>query len=786
MLLKANTRTQYFATGKETYLEVTKIGGETKSIRRPFDPYMYMLDLLYHGGIDVEPVKRKLLSTLEERDVLKVSFANTEDLKYSRGAGAVECEVPYDQRIAIDMGFKSKSDAPRHDAFDLEMESTRGGMFPNALYDRITAISYFGESIAECDTLFDMPEYEMLSRFVERVQQRNPDMLDSFFGSYADFPWLIQRCAVNNLKLSLGRDGSEPWVKTRTFQSGKNVGENRIIDINGRVHFDVWKEVNQDQTLFGIKNRQLKTVAKWMGIPVIEVDRADMAKLNQEQLRKYCLSDAHATYRLAQIYSRNLAALSDFLEITLDMTINRSPSHVANYIYMREFRKNGIITDKKNFERYPEFRNSEQKSAYQGALVTLFNPGLYEEKGGHIDANSMYPADMICFNYSPETLLETRIRPELQIDNWVQFVEPNEIRVYDKKLGVICCKIDLTHDSISRIKLTEMFDKRKIVKLALNTLKDAKGIFVDAIANIKGCKQNLSVTEIAAIAYLEEGCNEEVLNSIQWAIKVMMNSIPGYNGMGFASCGAFPIAAQICGLGRWEITEATNYVKSVGCLPIERDTDGLYYMGDDLSGEITRLIQNKIPDQYQREVIKFGFDTFDAGIFYDEKGYVLRDGNKLIMHGSGLKGRHLPKVTDWALERLVWAIFKHDDIPGVLNGIGADVRKDQVIGDFLMTIRMSKDPAQYASTNQYGKLVKIAKDADIDIRWGDEFQYLKTSDGFKPYAVVFGKPVKLDYDYYYERIANVLTRILQVTHGYTFSTVYAYLKGNKLLSAYLY
>jgi DNA polymerase elongation subunit (family B) len=424
------------------------------------------------------------------------------------------------------------------------------------------------------------------------------------------------------------------------------------------------------------------------------------------------------------------------------MTIDRSPSHIANYFYMREFKNQGIVADKKNADRYPEFYQ-EERSGYQGALVNLFLPGLHDEVPlMHIDFKSMYPANMICFNYSPESLLWTKIDPNCQLSDEVVF-NGNEVSVRDKYLGVITVKVDLSKESISKTMLKEFMADRAVIK------KDPK-------------------------------LNEQEKFSQQWAVKVIMNAIPGYNGMGYAKCGCFPIAAHITAEGRWEITNGTAHVQKEGGVPIERDTDGLYYLGEDMAEEVAEVIRGMIPTNFESEVINLSTDKYDAGIFYDEKGYILKEGQKIIYHGSGLKGRHLPKVCDSALEEVTQGIFKHDDVIGILNGLKPKVKRASM-EDFLMTVKMSKDPEKYSEKNQYGKLVAKAKAAGMEVRWGDEFQYLKTVEGgFEPFGAVFDKPYRIDYDYYLERIANVLVRPLKVTHGYIQKTVLAALKGGRI------
>ena len=81
---------------------------------------------------------------------------------------------------------------------------------------------------------------------------------------------------------------------------------------------------------------------------------------------------------------------------------------------------------------------------------------------------------------------------------------------------------------------------------------------------------------------------------------------------------------------------------------------------------------------------------------------------------------------------------------------------------------MSKEPDAYDRSNQYGNMVQKAKNCGINIRWGDEFQYLKTIEyGYMPLGALANKSYRIDYDYYIEHIASLLERPLRVTHNLT-------------------
>jgi len=746
MLLKVKTRTRK----AQTYLDVWHIGGQHSELKRPFDPYFYAPSNPYEH----EPAmlqQKILLSSLKSVMLFKLMFPNTYALRECRLEGAIESHVPYNQRVVIDKGLGYDSELPTFESFDLEMDTKRG-RFPDAAIDGITAASYEGENYAETKTIHDYPEYEIIHWLIDKIQERNPDVLCTYFGSFADWRWLSRRCVEHGIKLAVGRDGvSEPYYIKRTFKSGKKIGEDIIVDIVGRVHFDVWKEVAQDQTLFGIKNRKLKTVAKWFGIPVIEVDRSKIHELNAEELRAYCQSDSHATEELAKIYIRNLFPLGDYLELPFNMTVERSPSHPSNYFYMKRFRKLGIVADANNKMRYPQFAR-EGRKAYQGALINLFKAGVYFNIK-HLDFKGMYPTILIVYWYSPENIYDVHIHSGIKLKQWSASqgdffisskvdITGNKISVWDKYLGIITVKVDQSKGSVTRDELIKLRAWREDVRKDPTSRKVGHPAF-----------------------------------SQQWMIKVIMNAIPGYHGMGFARAGCYPIAAHTTGHGRFWIDKGTYFLfQQPDALLIERDTDGIYYLGEnDYAKDVEELVKNLIPKPFDPSYIKVSNDDYAAGIFYEDKGYVLKEkSGKLLFHGSGLKGRHIPNLCDKAAEIIVNGIFDEDDIVGLLNAYGRDLRTFAQ-EDFIMTTQLRKHPDSYSEKNQYGKLIAKCKNAGMVIRWGDELQYIKTTTGYLPMGIT--DDFNIDYQYYMGRVANVLTRLLNVSHGYSAKTILAYLKG---------
>jgi hypothetical protein len=142
MLLQLETKTN---PKEGSYLSVWRIGGAHKNLRRPFDPYYYSPYAISRAKI--EPIEKVLLSTLESEKVFKTMFPSVKELSHSRLPGIMEGDVPYDQRVAIDMDLSTQSALPSHDAFDLEFWG-----------EHITAAGYYGKDFAECKTHYEMDE----------------------------------------------------------------------------------------------------------------------------------------------------------------------------------------------------------------------------------------------------------------------------------------------------------------------------------------------------------------------------------------------------------------------------------------------------------------------------------------------------------------------------------------------------------------------------------------------------------------------------------------------------
>ncbi len=730
-----------------TVLDLWYVGGQHEFSERPFDPYLYSTIQIPKYTTTARMMTD--LATHKPLPMYKVGFPDTRQLlEHANPSYTTDDDVPYVQRVAIDEGFYCDSALPTHYAFDIE-----------TWRDNVQAIAIYGHGhgaySAGCNERVNI-------RFLnDEIQRLNPDILDSYWGSYFDVGKMETRANIHHIDLDWGRHEvssngvvdkrpQRPYIYKRNYSRGTKQGCENIVKLNGRLHFDVWKEVVADQTLSGIKDKRLRTVANWFKLsPTTLIDYENMDALSDKELGEACLSHAKSTWELCEMYLHRLYYFAESMGLPLNLLFERTPSHIPNYFYMRELEAQGWISRGSNEERYPQFFVYGRK-AYQGAIVRLYHAGdffdIYKD-----DFKSMYPTIMAVFNLSPETVELISVEHIACTGFETPEFNGQYLTIYDSKIGRITVKIATT-ESVTRKYIREWMRQRKVVKSKL----------------------------------LEDPHNPQ-LESWQYGLKVNLNTIYGYHGMRFSRYGCAPIAAIITAIGRWWLSVAVEYLKVHGCLLIESDTDGIYHKGKDYSADLTQLIRDLIPNHapYDDSFIKVDGEHFKAGIFYEEKSYILlQDNDEPLFHGSGLKGRQMPAIVDKASMEVAEAIFQKKDISHIIRHYVNLKPFEEDMSNFTMTIELHKDESDYNETTLYRKLIDTAKANGIEIEQGGEIRYVKTKDDFVPYPIP-RYVYNLDYKYYHERIATVLARLLGSTMHIGSKTLNKLLQGDTLLSRYL-
>lgn len=552
-----------------TLLDLWYVGGKHKVVRPPCKPHYFS----FTEQGDSVTVKKKLLSSPSvTRLVDRVDFPVLRALDRFRLPDSMESHKRFVDVLICDYGFATPSEEPVVLAWDMEtftfaktgVDWRRDTIKSIAVWLPMEDVAYSLQHEdadvmwSEEDMLMgicwrvdkDHDEIWAIRQFLKFARKFDPDVLAGYNDGDYDMRVLLQRCRRHRLRCPIGRDGSEPYIIVRDYVRRGKHREVVTVRIRGRVHLDVLKEVFLDQTLYDLKGRGQLEVAKHFGFDPIEgvshanIPDADLALVNMD--------DARCCYGLAGLYAKNIYSLCEELSVPLNLMVQRSPSHVPNWFYGQAFSKLDIISDGYNFERFEKIFNRGGKP-YQGAFVRCYLRGLFWNIE-HIDYVSFYPSIMIKYNLSPETVSLVTIKPYTGEYRFEEYDDYMIIEVPDipKKKGKpdmeraaqFVCRVDMTHDSVTRTQLVWIRDERARLKQRYNETKDEK------------------------------------FWSRQYALKVVQNKLYGYNAMRYALYGNILVAILITALARYHIEKLIAELPSKGKKIIEVDTDGLYCVGE--------------------------------------------------------------------------------------------------------------------------------------------------------------------------------------------------------------
>lgn len=405
--------------------------GIKKVIPAQINPYFYTKKkMAFPDALETKKLRMKALSNFQEQVFYKHSFLNRMQLKEARSEYSFEDNIPYIIRHRIDdpeIWKKFPHDKPLKFLFlDIEQKTGEGELFPT-YDDVINSIAFCGNDrkircgYLKKDTASDK---RLLQKFIDWWESYDPDVIVVYNKDY-DIPTILERCKRNRIDTSrLTKDGTKPIV------------DKNGITISGVVIYDVYLSARADQSLSGnVINRGLKEVSNWFGFkeerkPLTAKEIADFT--GTKELVEYNKDDIRRLLICFDVYWRNIEFNADDLGIPLSEAVDFNVSNLGLIVVGDEYRKQGIIADGSNQQRYPEiFKQKGSGGKYQGALVYLEKGGLYEPVY-KIDYSSLYPTIMSEFNFSPDTttLLSMEKYGEFKIeheDEWDIYHIPDEV-----------------------------------------------------------------------------------------------------------------------------------------------------------------------------------------------------------------------------------------------------------------------------------------------------------------------------------------------------------------------
>lgn len=241
-------------------------------------------------------------------------------------------------------------------------------------------------------------EYELLLAFINFVNEFDPDILIGWNVVNFDFRLLQKRCDINNVKFSIGRDGSAPY-----WRQNKLSPEQHFILIPGRVvldGIDLLKTATYSFPSFSLENvaRQLLGIGK--AIENVENRGEEITRkflYNKQSLAKYNLEDCRLVWLIFE--KTQLLEFAILRSSLTGLELDRIGGSVAAFtnLYLPKLHRSGYVA--------PNMGDGERDLISPGGFVMDSIPNLYKNVLV-LDFKSLYPSIIKTFNIDPIGLIE--------------------------------------------------------------------------------------------------------------------------------------------------------------------------------------------------------------------------------------------------------------------------------------------------------------------------------------------------------------------------------------------
>lgn len=436
-------------------------------------------------------------------------------------------------------------------SYDLECLSTDGG-FPKAEKDPIICIGCWEGTNGVCFCWKDTPDHlsfdtekEMIQAFFKYVQDLSPDFLTGYNIDRFDNTYLEKRCKQLGIVWNWSRlRGYESKVQHVTTQSNqKGTQEQFRLDMPGVAAVDAYVLMRGQHNL---ARYSLEAVAQHFlgtGKDDMPYDQIPIKFQNPEgrkEIADYCVKDAKLVIDLIT-HLKKIINLVQMAKVT-----GCSPKDIVQ-------RGQGIRTVTLMLDYCYEDNifipnSSKSSDGFKGAVVLAPTSGFYTDPVICVDFASLYPSIMRAMNMCYSTIVSNE---EIETNGWVEGKDVRTVPDYEWIDGRL--KIVHNPDNVSFL-----------------TKETRPGVLPRILAKLYSQRKEVKKEMKAKYGTPEEA----VLNGVQLAIKVVMNSIYGFTG---AKKGYLPeprIAESVTLYGRGCTLKCKDYVDNnyEGCEVVYGDS----------------------------------------------------------------------------------------------------------------------------------------------------------------------------------------------------------------------
>jgi len=602
-------------------------------------------------------------------------------------------------------------------SFDIEMCGKEIIMISFAGNDGFKKVISYGWE-GEKDVEIVKNEEALIKRFVEIIEEKDPDIIVTYNGDRFDFSKLKERADFYKIGMRFGRDNSQVYFVKR--------GRILSAEIIGRFHMDIFDFVehilapslsSEILTLNAVASELIgvgKKPLEWQEIEECWKEKRDMKKIAE-----YCEWDSELTLKLCDHILPQICELSRIVGQTAFDVNRMTYSQLVEWLLIRNaYKRDEIIL---NRPKYDEIKRRREAEPYTGGYVYPPKPGIHKNIA-LFDFLSLYPSIIVTHNVSPETL--DKGEPENKTPDGEHFFTL-------KFKGFIPAVIEGLMKK--RVEV-----KRKMKMIPSNT------------------------TEY------------KYLHNRQYALKILANASYGYYAYPGSRWYSRICAKSIAAWGRYYIQKVIKMAENEGFEIIYGDTDSLFLknMSKKDIEDFLETVNSNLPETMELE-----FDgLYESGIFVPtktgttaKKRYALLDKNgKILIRGFEKVRRDWSEIAKSTQEKVLIAVLKDNDPEKALNIVKDVIKRiengDVDMKDLIIYTQITRSLKDYEQIGPHVSAAKKYIEKGHTIKEGSVIGYIITkgvgsiSDRAEPFE--YAKNYDPEY-YIHNQIIPAAFRILQ-------------------------
>jgi len=586
---------------------------------------------------------------------------------------------------------------------------------------------------------------ELYLNLLKEVKDFDPDMFITYNGDGYDWPHIMEQMEKYGIEPKFGRDDSNIRKYEKTNKNGNTVVTIKIV---GRISFDVYKMVHRTMQLpkEGLDDvaRELEIGSKTEGVDASRID--EFWNDNSQLVCEYCENDASLAIDIAlhdqTKFITTAISLGIPAKLPLEETINPVSSRLIDSVLIRRFEERGYATPMHNHAVFDS--EYDEDNDYEGGFVKQPIAGMHRWVTV-LDFKSMYPSQEIENNIC-----------------WTTYICEEKgvakIRAVGEELAVHFERVLERDEDKNPIKsewITHFFmspEKRKGV------IPQVMIEFMEWRASAKD----------HAEAYKDNPALFKYYDSLQYSIKVLMNSFYGILGAAFYRYSFKEIAESITGASRETLKKTVKIIEEAGHLVLYTDTDSVFILTGAKNIEDAKLIGMKLAKDITKGYLILEYEnTFSIWFNHGKKKYYIgRDGetNKYKVRGYALRRRDAFPLQREVLKDVLYSIVNDKDMDKIFGNVKSvitELLNGKTPPKDLVITKSVRDESKYKHPDSMMpvKIARKMRAAGRQVLDGQRVSYIVTQ-GKTP---MDGEPVYSgheipdpDLKYYAERLLTML------------------------------